>query len=291
MNVNSSFLDKISRVGQGKAYYFAPYETNYTKKLIRAFSNINGTISSKVKLTTNNKVLDRYIYFDTLFNYEYWTAILKIESLTEDIVITIDDKPIIIKKEKVKTTDLELNKVFATCKIEYYESLINRNSTEIKGYQDLIVKIAIENQIDSKYTAFLAINERNDKVYDVPQIEEIPIEFSIVEDREFNSPKPVFNRFELAYNKFEYQPRVSIKKPYRTLKVILKELIGAIQSNNVKQTIILTIEINIKIRKLGSNKSISNEIKELLSEIKSINEWTYNAVFNGVDESIKALFI
>ncbi|MCF7930239.1 MAG: VIT and VWA domain-containing protein, partial [Acholeplasmataceae bacterium] len=178
MNVNASFLDKISKVGHGKAYYFAPDEDNYTNKLIRAFSNINGAISAKVKLTTNDKELDRYIYSDTLFNYEYWTAILKLDSLTEDIVITVDGTPVVIKKEEIKTTDLELNKVFATCKIGYYESLMNRDLIKTEGYQALIVKIAIENQIDSKYTSFLAINERDNKVYDVPQIEETPVEHS-----------------------------------------------------------------------------------------------------------------
>ncbi|MCF7930614.1 MAG: VIT and VWA domain-containing protein, partial [Acholeplasmataceae bacterium] len=178
MNVNASLLDKISKVGHGKTYYFAPDEDNYTNKLIRAFSNINGAISAKVKLTTNNNELDRYIYSETLFNYEYWTAILRLENLNEDIIIKVDDTPIVVKKEEIKATNLDLNKVFATCKIGHYESLMNRDLIKTEGYQDLIVKIAIENQIDSKYTSFLAINERDNKVYDVPQIEETPVEHS-----------------------------------------------------------------------------------------------------------------
>ncbi|AUD62124.1 hypothetical protein BK010_00355 [Tenericutes bacterium MO-XQ] len=319
MNVNASFLDKIAKVGHGKAYYFASDENNFTKKLIRTFSNINGVISSKVKLTTNNKELDRYIYSDTLFNYEYWTAILKLESLTEDIVITIDDTPIVIKNEKIIATDLELNKVFATCKIGYYESLMSRNFNKTKGYQDLIVEIAIENQIDSKHTAFLAINERDDKVYDMPQIEETLIEHSfdrdiVVDCFEYHESydEVVLQAFQIKEDqlepmadRFELKTPTSIKKTNRTLKVNLNELIEAIKSpdtfkvikspDSYKERVVLILslilEINIKIRAIDSNKTISNEVKTLINKIKSMDEGIYNQLFNGVQETIKALFI
>ena len=295
MNVNASFLDKISKVGHGKAYYFAPNEGNYTNKLIRAFSNINGTISTKVKLTTKNKELDRYIYSDTIFNYEYWTAILKLESLTEDIVITIDEKPIVIKKKAIKATDLELNKVFATCKIGYYESLMNRDLNNSEGYQDLIIKMAIENQIDSKYTSFLAINERDDKVYDVPQIEETPIEHSFhrsiaVDCYENSRSIDCFKApFMPAVDNYELPSR--FKKNNVNLEDKLIKLIKAIKTNNVDVFVLLMIEINEMIKALNIKNGISERIKELVVEIISMDEWIYNQLFNGVQETIKELFI
>ena len=295
MNVNTSFLDKISKVGHGKAYYFAPDEGNYTNKLIRAFSNINGTISSQVKLTTRNKELDRYIYSDTLFNDEYWTAILKLESFTEDIVITVDGTPVVIKKEEIKTTALELNKVFATCKIGYYESLISRKFIKTEGYKDLIVKMAIENQIDSKYTSFLAINERDNKVYDVPQIEETPIEHSFDLDTIvdcFESPHSHYatSRYESIVLEHEEKIRLELEENIDNLKYKLDKLIEALEKNNVLNLISLISEINNIIKALDANIKISYRVKRLIGLIKIKSGFIYNQLFDGVQETIKRLF-
>ncbi len=298
MNVNTSFLDKISKVGHGKAYYFAPDEVNYTNKLIRAFSNINGAISTQVKLTTRNQELDRYIYSDTLFSDEYWTAILKLKDLTEDIVITVDGTPLVIKKAEIKTTDLELNKIFATCKIGYYESLMHRDTMKTEGYQDLIVKMAIENQIDSKYTSFLAVNERDDKVYDVPHIEETPVEESVVMNENFfmtstdffipstsnyHPPKPKNSRLN------QINPMLP-KVKQNPLKLKLKQLIESMAKKDVNVINLLITEINRKMKVLDSSYHISSEIKKLMNQIKSYDERIYNQLFDGVKESIKSLF-
>lgn len=181
---------------------------------------------------------------------------------------------------------------------------MNRDFIKTEGYQDLIVKTAIENQIDSKYTSFLAINERNDKVYDVPQIEETPVEHSfdfdrivvqrceypVLSDEVVSRSKPVVDRFEPVADRFEHKIPMSFKKTKRTLKVNLNELIEIMKSNDIIGTLSLILEINIKIRAIDSNKTISSEIKTLINKIKSMNEWAYNQLFNGVQETIKRLF-
>ncbi|MCD4827479.1 MAG: VIT and VWA domain-containing protein [Acholeplasmataceae bacterium] len=294
MNVNTSFLDKISKVGHGKAYYFTPNEANFTNKLIRAFSNINGMISSKVKLYTKNKILDLYYYSDTLFNNEYWTVLLKLENLKKDIIITVDDKPIVIKKDTIKITNLELDKVFATCKKGYYETLMNRSLNNKEGYQDLIIQIAIENQIDSKYTSFLAINERDDKVYDVPQIEETPVENSFDFDNhnvmyDCFIPSEDFDSVKIVHPRFEYPSRV--KKNMFVLEDKLIKFKEAINKSNIDIAVLLLLEINEMIKALSIKEVISERIKELVNEIRSMDESIYNQLFSGVQETIKTLFI
>ncbi len=296
MNVNTSFLDKISKVGHGKAYYFAPDEGNYTDKLIRAFSNINGMISSQVKLTTKNKELDRYIYSDTLFNNEYWTAMLKLDSLKEDIVVTVDGKEIIIKNEEIKPTDIELNKVFATCKIGYYESLMNRDHINTEGYKDLMIKMAIENQIDSKYTSFLAINERDQKVYDVPQIEETPVEHSFDHEPVMSYCKFFDLHDDSNISPSEISPR-SKKPSLVNLMIIndyldnkLTQLVEVLVLKRVNKPITLIREINHIIKTFDSNDIISNKTKELINRIKTLNESIYNQLFVGVEDAKKKLF-
>ena len=293
MNVNASFLDKIAKAGRGKAYYFAPDENNYASKLIRAFSNINGAISSKVLLTTKNKELDRYVYSDTIFNFEYWTSILKLESFDEDIIVTVDGKPIVIKKEEIKPTNIELSKVFATCKIGYYESLMNRDLVNAEGYQDLIVNIAIENQIDSIYTSFLAVNERDHKVYDIPQIEETPVmnSFDSYSAMDMFSPQLVEiegNYFAYAdpsqYEPFDYDENEE------TLEIKLLELIDAIESGEFKTIKSLILEINDIIKKISSEDAISITTIELINEVKSLDTWVYDQLLKGVQEEIKTLF-
>ncbi|MCK9330035.1 MAG: VIT and VWA domain-containing protein [Candidatus Cloacimonetes bacterium] len=293
MNVNESFLDKIAKAGRGKAYYFAPDESHFTNKLIRAFSNINSAISAKVKLTTNNKELDRYIYSDVAFNYEYWTAILKLDHLNEDILVTIDNTVTVIKKEDVKETNIELNKVFASRKINYYESLMSRDLTKSDGYKKLIIKTAIEHQIDSKYTSFLAINERDQKVYDVPQIEETPVmnSFDSFSAMDMFSPQlveDVGNYFAYAdpsqYEPFDYDENEE------ALEIKLLELIDAIESGEFKTIKSLILEINDIIIKISSEDVISITAIELINEIKSLDRLIYDQLLKGVQEEIKTLF-
>ncbi|MCF7930482.1 MAG: hypothetical protein K9L02_03110, partial [Acholeplasmataceae bacterium] len=160
----------------------------------------------------------------------------------------------------------------------------------------LIVKIAIENQIDSKYTSFLAINERDNKVYDVPQIEETPVEhsfdYNIVADR-FEYPvchDLGVSRFEPLADRFDYKTSRRLEKTLILLENKLNKFIEAIKSNDVMKFVSLMLEINKIILGLDLNITISNEIETLIYEIKSIDEWIYNQLFNGVKETIKDLF-
>ena len=221
---------------------------------------------------------------------------LKIESFTENIVISIDNIPKIIKKEEIKDTNIELDKIFATCKIGYYESLMSRSNINTEGYQDLIVKMAIENQIDSKYTSFLAINQRDNKVYDIPQIEETPIEhsFDIHMDMVVDRFEPVRRMFEPPKEIFKtlsFKDAISFEDNMDILQKKLNQLVEKLLFKNIKKPRALIPEINEIIKTLDLNDVISKEIRRLVYLIKLTSESVYNQIFVGVEESFKNLFI
>ena len=57
------------------------------------------------------------------------------------------------------------------------EKYIERGfSQDNKGYKEQIVDIAVAYQIDSKYTAFIAVNERDEKLTDIPLLEDTILE-------------------------------------------------------------------------------------------------------------------
>jgi hypothetical protein len=69
--------------------------------------------------------------------------------------------------------DLPLDKIWASEQIRRVEKYIEtRPHDENKGYKEQIVELAVEYQIDSKYTSFIAVNERDEKLIDIPLLQE-----------------------------------------------------------------------------------------------------------------------
>ncbi|MDR2026655.1 MAG: hypothetical protein LBQ01_03735, partial [Prevotellaceae bacterium] len=66
-------------------------------------------------------------------------------------------------------------KIYASEQIRRAEKYIGIRE-ENEGYRKRIVEIAVEYQIDSKYTAFIAINERDEKITDIPELQDTVLE-------------------------------------------------------------------------------------------------------------------
>ncbi|MDR1493982.1 MAG: hypothetical protein LBT05_14870 [Planctomycetaceae bacterium] len=80
-------------------------------------------------------------------------------------------------KSTLERSDLPLDKIYAYEQIRLAEKYIERQSwDENEGYKERIVELAVEYQIDSKYTAFIAVNDRDEKLTDIPELQDTILE-------------------------------------------------------------------------------------------------------------------
>lgn len=177
--VNDADLTSFAKAGRGKAEFFTPDEY-LDEKIARQFSRINGYECAAVSLNCRrNKTDDVLTSEEALFNHEYWCAMIKASELTDNIslVCKTHDKTVsyVMCLSDLHPTKIALDKVYAKQKINRIEEYIERNKyhEDVSDYKKQIVDIAVRYNIDSKYTSFLAINERENKLYGVPEQKQI----------------------------------------------------------------------------------------------------------------------
>ena len=180
--VNDAGLVSFARAGRGKAEFFTPDE-HLDLKIVRQFSRINGTSCAAVSLDCGKNDVDDILESeDTVFNHEYWCAVVKASDFTDEIALLCktDDKTLrfVLNPSDLQTTETVLDKVYAKEKIDRIKEYIDRNiyHNNVAGYVEQIVEIAVKYNINSEYTSFLAINEREHKIFGVPEQEQITLE-------------------------------------------------------------------------------------------------------------------
>lgn len=180
--VNDAGLISFAKAGRGRAEFFTPDEYLDTK-IVRQFSRINGAQCAEVSLDCGGNKTDDILKSEySVFNHEYWCAVVKASDITDDIALLCktDDKTyrFIIKPSDLRITDAPLDKIYAKEKINEIETYINRNKYDdsTAGYTEQIAEIAVRYNVDSKYTSFLAINEREDKLFGAPEQEQIVLD-------------------------------------------------------------------------------------------------------------------
>jgi len=177
-NVNSAFIKQLARVGNGKAELIYPHE-RIDDKIIRTFARIQTPLLENIEIDYgSNKLIDEIREEKSLFNYEFFNVFAKIEKLEDDIQLKgkILDKEYIwkINKEYVKNTEVDLEILFAKQEIERLEEYINNTNDYEKedNYKKMIIEIATKYNINSKYTSFITVFERKDKLLEVPKYQE-----------------------------------------------------------------------------------------------------------------------
>ena len=174
-NVNSYFIKEISNVGNGKAELIGPGE-RIDDAIIRTFARIQTPMLENLKIDYGrNKVLDEIKENENLFNYEFYNVFAKLEELEDDIKLkgNILDKEYewTIKKEDLAESKIDLELVFAKLEIDRLEKYI-RNSRYLEktnNYKKIIINISTKYNINSKYTSYIIVHAREDKIFDVPQ--------------------------------------------------------------------------------------------------------------------------
>ena len=177
-NVNSYFLRDLAKVGNGKAELIMPQE-RIDDKIIRTFARIQTPLLEELKIDYGkNKLVDEIREDNALFNYEFYNVFAKTENLEDDIILkgNIVNKEYswIIKKDEMIQTDVDLEILFAKMEMDRLEDYIrNCNDYEkSQTYKNMIIELSEKYNINSKYTSFLTIYEREDKILEAPEYQE-----------------------------------------------------------------------------------------------------------------------
>lgn len=177
-NVNSSFIKQLAKVGNGKAELIQPKE-KIDDKIIRTFARIQTPLLENIEINYGtNKVIDEIREEKSLFNYEFFNVFAKIEKLEDDIELKgrILDKEYLwkISKESISNTNVDLEVLFAKLEMERLEEYI-RNTYEndkIENYKKMIIELSEKYNINSKYTSYITVYERKNKLLEIPKYQE-----------------------------------------------------------------------------------------------------------------------
>lgn len=191
-NVNSSFIKQLAKAGNGKAELIQPNE-KIDDKIIRTFARIQTPLLEKITIDYgSNKVIDEIREEKCLFNYEFFNVFAKIEKLEDDIQLKgkILDKQYIwkINKDNIYNTEVDLEVLFAKQEMERLEEYI-RNTYEddkIENYKKMIIELSEKYNINSKYTSFITVYERKDKLLEVPKYQETKLSSKFAKDAIMN---------------------------------------------------------------------------------------------------------
>lgn len=180
-NVNSAFIKELAKVGHGKAELIQPKE-KIDDKIIRTFSRIQTPLFEDITIDYGkNKLIDEIKEESALFNYEFFNVFAKVENIVDDI--TLKGKVLNkeyswkISKEQIKETNINLELLFAKEQMNKIENYIGKSYDIVKDemYKKMIIDLAVKYNINSKYTSFITINEREDKILDVPEYQNITL--------------------------------------------------------------------------------------------------------------------
>ena len=177
-NVNSYFIKQNAKDGNGKAQIIQPNE-KIDDKIMRTFARIQTPMVEDIQVDYGqNKLVDEIKEENSLFNYEFFNVFAKIEEIKDDIKLKgkILGKEYTwkIAKEKITNTDVDLEVLFAKQEIERLEDYIKNtyDYEKIENYKKMIIDIAVKYNINSEYTSFITVYERENKLLDVPQYQE-----------------------------------------------------------------------------------------------------------------------
>ena len=177
-NVNSYFIKQLAKAGNGKAELIQPNE-KIDDKIIRTFARIQTPMVEDIQVDYGqNKLVDEIKEENSLFNYEFFNVFAKIEEIKDDIKLKgkILGKEYTwkIAKEEITNTDVDLEVLFAKQEIERLEDYIKNtyDYEKIENYKKMIIDIAVKYNINSEYTSFITVYERENKLLDVPQYQE-----------------------------------------------------------------------------------------------------------------------
>ncbi len=177
-NVNASFIKGLAKNGHGKAELIMPNQ-KIDESIIRTFARIQTPMVENITIDYGKAKLDDEIKEDNvLFNYEFFNVFALLDEVKSDITLkgTILGKEHswVIKKEDITKPNVDLEVLFAKEQILRLDEYIqhSRDAEKNEEYKKMIIELATKYNINSKYTAFITVLERDQKLHDVPKYQE-----------------------------------------------------------------------------------------------------------------------
>lgn len=201
-NVNSSFIKQLAKAGNGKAELIQPKE-KIDDKITRTFARIQTPLLEEITINYgNNKVIDEIREEKCLFNYEFFNVFAKIDKLQDDIQLKgkILGKEYVwkINKESINNVDVDLEVLFAKQEMDRLEEYIRNtyDDEKIENYKKMIIELSEKYNINSKYTSFITIYERQEKLLEVPKYQETKLSNNFAKGAFMNKICDVFGMDE-----------------------------------------------------------------------------------------------
>jgi Ca-activated chloride channel family protein len=180
-SVNKNGLTEMATAGRGKAEFILEDE-QIKESIVRQFSRVSSANLFDVKLDGKaNRIVDKIEKQRVLFNREFYDILIETDEINDDfsLLCTLEDKTFSfdISKNKLEHSSLPIDKIFAAEKIKRIEKYIAAQPNDTNSaYKEEIAEIAVANGIDSRYTAFVAVNERDEKITEIPFVQNIVLE-------------------------------------------------------------------------------------------------------------------
>ena len=210
-NVNAAFIKRLAKVGNGKEELIQPKE-KIDDKIIRTFARIQTPLLEELEVDYGtNKVIEEIREEKCLFNYEFFNVFAEIEKLEDDIQLKgkILDKEYIwkISKENINNTNVDLEILFAKQEMERLEEYIINTYEEdkIENYKKMIIELSEKYNINSKYTSFITVYERENKLLEVPKYQETKLSSKFAKDALMSKVWDMFGMDECEDYEEEYE--------------------------------------------------------------------------------------
>lgn len=209
-NVNSFFIKQLAKAGNGKAELIQPNE-KIEDKIIRTFARIQTPLLEEITIDYgNNKVIDEIKEEKCLFQYEFFNVFAKVEKLQDDIQLkgkSLNKEYVWrIKRDEMNNTNVDLEVLFAKQEMDRLEEYIRNTYEEekIENYKKMIIEIAQTYNINSKYTSFITIYERKNKLVEIPKYQETKLSNEFAKGTFGNKVWDILGMDECCYEEEEY---------------------------------------------------------------------------------------
>lgn len=266
-NVNSSFIKQLAKAGNGKAELIQPNE-KIDDKIIRTFARIQTPLLEELTIDYgNNRVIDEIREEKCLFNYEFFNVFAKIEKLQDDIQLKgkILDKEYVwkINKDSINNTEVDLEVLFAKQEMDRIEEYIRNtyDDEKIENYKKMIIELSEKYNINSKYTSFITIYERENKLLEVPKYQETKLSNKFAKGVLMNK---VWNMFGMDECEEEYEEECCDM-----------DIPSFLRKNTSSRSNNLDIPCFLRKKKTGKAESTPIEVKKTNREIleEKVNEY------------------
>lgn len=266
-NVNSSFIKQLAKAGNGKAELIQPNE-KIDDKIIRTFARIQTPLLEELTIDYgNNKVIDEIREEKCLFNYEFFNVFAKVEKLQDDIQLKgkILDKEYAwkINKDSINDTNVDLEVLFAKQEMDRLEEYIRNTYDEekIENYKKMIIELSEKYNINSKYTSFITVYERKDKLLEAPKHQGTKLSNKFAKDALMNAEWDMFGMDELEENGEEVRCNM--------------EIAAFLRNNPSSGVRALYVPDFLRNKKIGKAETEQIEVKKKNREIleEKVNEY------------------